>query len=147
MKQGTATWIFMVVMGGLALAGCVSVPPAPGAGAQAPASGPAPRAWRAEEAPTVLRMGIHYYEQGEYPRAEEYLLTALDLGLPTTEDQIRAYKYLAFIACATEREDACRAAFKTALQLEPKFALSRSEAGHPMWGPVFKSVRAELGLR
>jgi hypothetical protein len=34
----------------------------------------------------------------------------------------------------------CEASFRAARQADPTFALSKSEAGHPVWGPVYKRV-------
>jgi len=93
-----------------------------------------------------LSTGIRSYEDGNYKNAARSLQTALDTGLTFKNDQIAAHKYLAFIHCAQEREKLCRDEFRTALELDPKFELSTAEAGHPVWGPVFRSVKAELPL-
>jgi hypothetical protein len=34
----------------------------------------------------------------------------------------------------------CEAAFRAARAADPGFVLSRSEAGHPLWGPVYRRV-------
>lgn len=57
----------------------------------------APSRWSAEDGPVVMLMGIHNYEQGEFDKAEDFLRTALTLGLPDQRDWARASKYLAFI--------------------------------------------------
>jgi len=93
-----------------------------------------------------LSTGIRFYEDGNYKNAAKSLQTALDTGITFKEDQIAAHKYLAFIHCAQEREKQCRDEFRAALELDPKFELSTAEAGHPIWGPVFRSVKAELAL-
>lgn len=93
-----------------------------------------------------LSTGIRHYEDGNYKNAAKSLQTALDTGLTFRNDQISAHKYLAFIHCAQEREKQCRDEFRTALELDPKFELSTAEAGHPVWGPVFRSVKSELPL-
>lgn len=52
-----------------------------------------------------------------------------------------AQKHLAFIYCTSQRVAECEAAFRAARLADPAFALSRSEAGHPLWGPVYKRVQ------
>ena len=88
-----------------------------------------------------LREGIRYYEDGKYPQATTNLQNALAAGL-SDSDQVTANKYLAFISCVSGRDRQCRAYFRRALELNPNFELEPAEAGHPMWGPVFKSVKA-----
>ena len=87
-----------------------------------------------------LKEGIRLYEDGKYPAATTQLQNALQAGL-TDSEQITANKYLAFISCVSSRERQCRAYFRRALELDPNFELSPAEAGHPMWGPVFRSVK------
>jgi len=87
-------------------------------------------------------MGIRSYEEGEYKAAAKQLQAALDLGLDTKRDQAKAHKYLAFIACAWGRKTSCRNEFNKALDADPKFDLEPAEAGHPTWGPVWRSVKA-----
>jgi Tfp pilus assembly protein PilF len=91
-----------------------------------------------------LSTGIRSYEDGNYKAAAKSLQTALDEGLTFKSDQVMAHKYLAFIHCASEREKTCREEFKKALELDPKFELNTAESGHPIWGPAFRSVRAEM---
>ena len=93
-----------------------------------------------------LSTGIRNYEDGNYKNAAKSLQTALDTGLTFKNDRIAAHKYLAFIHCAQEREKQCRDEFRAALELDSTFELSTAEAGHPVWGPVFRSVKAELPL-
>lgn len=91
-----------------------------------------------------LSAGIRNYEDGNYKAAARSLQSALDRGLTFKSDQVTAYKYLAFIDCASEQEKACREEFRKALELDPKFELNTAESGHPVWGPVFRGVRAEM---
>lgn len=88
-----------------------------------------------------LRAGIKLYEDGRYGQAEKNFEQALNSGLGDA-GRISAHKYLAFIHCATKRERQCRGHFASALQIDPGFELDAAEAGHPMWGPVFRSVKA-----
>jgi Tfp pilus assembly protein PilF len=87
-----------------------------------------------------LEAGIQKYEDGKYVEAAARLQGALDEGLSAAEE-VKAHKYLAFIHCASRREKQCRAEFRKALDKDPGFQLEASEAGHPIWGPVFRSVK------
>ena len=87
-----------------------------------------------------LQTGIKNYDDGRLPQAQSNFDNALAAGL-NRGDQITAHKYLAFIHCVNKRERQCRAHFRSALELNPNFDLQPAEAGHPMWGPVFRSVK------
>jgi len=93
------------------------------------------------EGEALLRTGISQYESGRYDDSVRSLRIALKRGL-SKPDQVTAHKYLAFIQCAAGREDECRDEFKRALRIDPDMKLAPAEAGHPIWGPVFKSVKA-----
>ena len=86
----------------------------------------------------ALFEGIRAYDDGQYPQAETALRKALSAGLRSGRDQASAHKLLAFITCTSERTAECAARFRAARQADPAFALSRSEAGHPLWGPVYR---------
>lgn len=87
----------------------------------------------------VLRQALQHYEEGDYATAEASLHKALALGLEPG-DRVLAYKTLAFINCATERMQECRAQFQLALRADPQTELDAAEAGHPVWGAVFRSL-------
>lgn len=36
----------------------------------------------------------------------------------------------------------CEAQFRAARAADPQFVLSRAEAGHPQWGPVYRKLLA-----
>jgi Tfp pilus assembly protein PilF len=91
-----------------------------------------------------LRRGIDSYEEAEYELAVREIQSALDRGLRTPADKAKAYKYLAFVACTSGRIESCHAAFRKALAVDPKFDLAPAEAGHPIWGPVFRDARLEV---
>lgn len=93
------------------------------------------------EAEKTLLAGIAHYEDGNYGPALRDLHRALDLGLKFTSDAVQAHKHLAFIHCVSGRPVSCRRAFDAALKLAPGFELSKAEAGHPMWGPVFAEAK------
>jgi hypothetical protein len=89
-----------------------------------------------------LETGIRSYEDGNYGVAMRQLQGALTAGL-NSFGQIKAHKYLAFIHCASGREMRCREEFQKILDIAPDFELTPAEAGHPTWGPVFRSVKAQ----
>jgi Tfp pilus assembly protein PilF len=112
------------------LAGCVQAPPAP-SGLLDIAERPAEKA---------LLGGLRAYEDAQYEQAETQLKSALGIGLPSPKDRAAAHKLLAFIYCTSNRARECEGEFRLARQSDPAFALSRSEAGHPLWGPVYQRL-------
>lgn len=90
----------------------------------------------------ALLTGLRAYEDGQYADAERELKRALEVGLASPKDRASAYKHLAFVYCTSNRAAACDRAFRDALASDPEFALSRAEAGHPQWGPVYRRVTA-----
>ena len=128
-------WLRGIAMPALAalLAACAA-PPAP----PAPTGGLAELMERPAE--RLLFEGIRAYDDGQYPQAETALRRALASGLRSGRDQASAHKLLAFITCTSERPAECEAAFRAARAADPAFALSRSETGHPLWGPVYRKA-------
>jgi hypothetical protein len=88
----------------------------------------------------LLFEGIRAYDDGQYPQAEAALRKALEAGLRSGRDQASAHKLVAFITCTSERLAECETAFRAARAADPAFVLSRSEAGHPLWGPVYRKT-------
>ena len=115
----------------LALAGC----------ALAPASQPGLMDVAERPAEKALLAGMRAYEDGQYPQAEKLLGQALQIGLASPRDRAAARKHLAFIYCTSDRAAACETEFRRARAADPAFALSKSEAGHPQWGPVYQRVQ------
>jgi len=109
----------------------------------APTRSPPPRVATRSSGEQELEKGIKSYEDGEYKVGSKRLQAALDVGLDAKRDQARAHKYLAFIVCVSGREKSCRDEFQKALDADPKFELEPAEAGHPIWGPALRSVKAE----
>ena len=142
------------LLAALACAACQSPPTAPSAASSAPAAATPPVAAPAPPPAVVvpppptaeqqLDRGVKSYEDGDYKSAARELQAALDLGLATPADRARAHKYLAFMVCVTGREKSCRDEFRMALEADPSFALAPAEAGHPVWGRVLRSVKADL---
>lgn len=89
----------------------------------------------------ALQKGLREYEDGHYAQSARSLQQALEQGL-SSKDRVKAHKYLAFIHCAAGREKLCRDQFRAALDIDPSMQLAPAEAGHPIWGPVFRSVKA-----
>ena len=91
-----------------------------------------------------LNSGVLLYEDGDLKAAQKNIQEALKLGLTFDSEKVSAHKYLAFISCASNQERQCRDEFRRAFEINPDFKLDRTELGHPLWGPVYNSVRAEL---
>jgi Tfp pilus assembly protein PilF len=113
----------------LSLAGCAA--PTPPRGLTELLAQPGERA---------LLDGMRAYDDGQYAAAEIALRQALDLGLASARDRAGAHKLLAFIQCTSERIAACEDEFRAARAADPGFTLGRAEAGHPLWGPVYRRV-------
>jgi Tfp pilus assembly protein PilF len=97
--------------------------------------------FRSMSGPDSLTTGLRQYEQGEFDESAKNLQGAIDLGVPEKE-RATAHKHLAFIHCASNREKQCRDEFRKALAVDPELELAPEEAGHPVWGPIFKAVKA-----
>lgn len=88
----------------------------------------------------ALQSGLRAYDDAQYADAEKQLNTALRTGLVSPRDQAEAHKVLAFVYCTSKRLVECEAEFRAARASDPGFALSKSEQGHPLWGPVYKKI-------
>jgi Tfp pilus assembly protein PilF len=119
-----------LALAALLMIACVSPPPT--AGVAEVMDRPAERA---------LLSGLRLYDDALYPEAEKALNEALRLKLASPRDRAITHKTLAFIYCTTERATECEAAFRSAKLADPQFALSKAEAGHPVWGPVYAKSR------
>lgn len=114
-----------------ALAGCATPPPPkpPVVGLMDVIERPAEKS---------LLAGMRAYDDGQYAQAETQLQTALGAGLASARDRAAAHKLLAFLFCASNRIEPCEQAFRAARAADPSFVLSRGEANHPLWGPVYR---------
>jgi len=160
-RERTIRWLFA-----LALTGCAAQPieptkPPPAkpaadspAAAQSPPRRPPAKEPGASELqqpveppPTkgaqLVAQGVKGYEDGDYRSASKFFEAALRESL-TVKEQTTACKYLAFIACVSGRTAACRAQFRKAFAADANFDLTPAEAGHPVWGPAFRAVKAEI---
>lgn len=93
-----------------------------------------------QPAEKALLAGLRAYDDAQYAEAEKQLNAALLAGLVSPRDKAAAHKHLAFIYCTSERVDKCEVEFRAARLADPGFGLSKSEAGHPLWGPVYQRV-------
>jgi hypothetical protein len=123
-------------LGSAVLVGCANVPAPPPAAAAPPPPSLADLMQRPAE--RALVEGIRLYDDAQYAQAEVQLRKALAAGLADARDRASAHKLLAFITCTTERLTDCAAQFAAARAADPGFQLSRSESGHPVWGPVYR---------
>ena len=122
------------------LAGCA----VPGPQAPAPAAPQITEDTLRTRAREQLAQGVKQYEVGEYDNAVKTLTASLEHGMLSKQEQARARKYIAFSHCVSGREAQCRAEFRRAFEIYPEFALSPAEDGHPIWGPIYRSVRTQL---
>ena len=106
-----------------------------------------PKAAPSSKGEQELERAVKSYEEGAYKNATRQFQAALDFGLDSKADQANAHKYLAFIVCVSGREKSCRDEFRKALDADPSFELGPAEIGHPVWGPVFRSVKADPGVQ
>src|SRR5690348_10713201 len=95
----------------------------------------------ARPAERALLAGLKAYDDAQYEAAERLFREALAAGLASARDRAEAHKRLAFLHCAAGRLGECEAEFRLARQSDRNFALDKSEAGHPVWGPVYKNLQ------
>ncbi len=88
----------------------------------------------------MLNEGIKSFDDGRYSDTITELQGALDTDL-TDQEKASAHKFLAFTYCISDREKLCREEFRKALAVDPGFKLTPAEAGHPIWGAVFDSIK------
>ena len=107
-------------------------PPAPQIGLTDLTERPAERA---------LMGAMRAYDDADYPAVERQANEAMKLGLRSNRDVATAHKLRAFVYCTSNRLAACADEFRAARAADPNFALSKAEAGHPVWGPVYQKTR------
>jgi len=90
----------------------------------------------------LLSESMKSYDDADYTKAIRLFQETLrEPNSPA--DKIKAHKYLAFSYCLTNKLTLCRAEFDKILQLDAAFELETAEAGHPSWGPPFRTVKAK----
>ncbi|HVJ13342.1 MAG TPA: TssQ family T6SS-associated lipoprotein [Burkholderiales bacterium] len=90
---------------------------------------------------SALKAGLKQYEEGDFASSLKNLQGAIEVGVPVKQ-RANAHKHLAFIQCSWGQERECRDEFRKALTADPKLQLAPAEAGHPVWGPIFRSLKA-----
>lgn len=91
----------------------------------------------------LLAEGAKAYDEGDYVKSAKLYQDALKETL-SASDRLRALKFSAFSHCLSSRMAQCRADFDKILQLDASFELEAAEAGHPSWGPSFRSAKSKL---
>ena len=102
---------------------------------------PAPIVKIPTPAERLFAEAIKTYDEADYPKAIKLFQDSLKETANPAE-QVPIHKYLAFSYCLTNRLTLCRGEFEKLLQLNPEFELNAAEAGHPSWGPPFRTVKA-----
>ena len=123
--------------------GCATPPQKP----SAPTPEEIAKQQRVDRAKSNLNDGLRKYDGGSYDEAMKNFLLALDSGQLPMADQLNARKHMAFVHCLSGREANCKEEFEKVFALDAKFELSPAEAGHPIWGPIYRVTRTEFELR
>lgn len=143
MKTSPLTTWMAIIMAAVGLAACQNLSPhhktVPVTRSSATNNGDAQNRSVAVERP--FAEGLDFYYKGNYPAAIEKFKSP-ELASAPPQSRVRTLKYLAFSYCVTNQLQACQQAFYDALRIDPYFKLSPSEAGHPIWGPVFLKARS-----
>jgi hypothetical protein len=107
---------------------------------EAPPAPPPKPVKRAAE--LAVDKGVELYDQGDFAGAIKKLQGSPEIWADSQTDlKVRAYKYLAFSFCVTNKRTLCQQQFEKLLELDASFELSAAEAGHPTWGPIFKRAK------
>lgn len=91
----------------------------------------------------LLAKGVTEYQSGNYVSAKSSLQGVLQNQYATKDERASANKYLAFMACVSGEQRQCADHFRKSLSIKSDFELSDAEAGHPLWGPVFRNIKGE----
>jgi hypothetical protein len=97
--------------------------------------------WYNRDPVSKLEKSIKNFEDGDYDSSMAYLNQIVTSDDANRYIKVEAYKYRAFIYCLGNKQSLCQESFKMAFILNPKFELTKAEAGHPIWGPVYKRVK------
>jgi hypothetical protein len=88
----------------------------------------------------LLQEGTTLYDKGDYRNAIRKLTSAKDTADEGSAVKASSLRLLAFSYCVSNQRALCKQQFTTLLAMDPNFQLSRGEAGHPLWGPVFREA-------
>ena len=130
--RARATRLAVALASAALLAACAQAPQAPVVGVVDVMARPAERA---------LLAGLKAYDDAQYESADRLFREALGAGLASPRDRAEAHKRLAFLHCAGGRLADCEAEFRLARQADRNFTLDKSEAGHPVWGPIYRKLQ------
>ena len=84
---------------------------------------------------------VALFDAGDYNGVIKRLSGPTEIRAEDKDLQIRAFKYMAFSYCVTNRQTPCRVQFDKILKLDPTFDLAAGEKGHPQWQAVFDRVK------
>lgn len=126
------------------LAGCAEMQKLTDSSKPAPVSPQITEASLRARASEQLALGQKQFESGDLEGATKNFNASLEHGMLSKVDQSTARKHLAMINCVSNREAQCRDEFRKAFEINPDFSLTSAEDGHPIWGPVYRSVRTQL---
>ena len=90
----------------------------------------------------LMAEGATAYDAADYNKAIKSYQDAIKETI-ADDDKIRAIKFTAFSYCLSNRPSLCRTEFEKLLLLKPDFDLEPAEAGHPSWGPSFRTVKSK----
>lgn len=96
------------------------------------------------EAQARYQQGLVKYRESSFDAALADFGAAASSGNLKPAEEVNARKHMAFIHCSNGRELPCREQFQAILKSEPKFELAANEASHPVWGPVWRSVKGAV---
>ena len=99
--------------------------------------------WYSSASKNMLNKAVVNFEEGNYIASMAAFNEVLQAKNADADDKVISYKYMAFIHCVSGREKQCYDSFKNALTLKQSFELTTAEAGHPVWGPVFRSAKGK----
>jgi hypothetical protein len=90
----------------------------------------------------LLQEGTALYDKGDYRGAVRKLTSAKDSADEGSAVKKSSLRLLAFSYCVSSQRALCKQQFTSLLAIDPSFELTRGEAGHPLWGPVFREAKA-----
>lgn len=92
-----------------------------------------------------LGQGISLYDSRKLDLAEKALQASLFAGLADRRERSTAHKYLAFIYCTNKEWARCGAAFDSAFEARPSFALEEYELQNTPWRETYIKAQGKRG--
>lgn len=90
-----------------------------------------------------LEQGIQVYQNGNFDKAIEHLVSAIARELPEQSDLIKAHKYLALSYVAKDRTREAKTAFERAIRLNPELTLDANYFS-PKVIQIFTEVKEQV---